>query len=543
MAFHKCENINCQFEDFLNLQIDNDKYFTFFNNEECKCIFHLGEKQSSNKEIFLNILNQYIETNYQKNKNIYFEDVNFYFFEIDTNIEYELLSFKDVQFHCYPIFDALKCKELIINDCSFYKGGSFNEISISNLFFNVGLIERKLEFSIKEDKGYLENIKSFTNHFDGSGEIYFVGMDFKEANFKESRLNNVIFQNCNLEKVEFLNSNLNDTEFRNCIFPRIKDRKNLNEFNNDSSLPLILIFILSIFGILYMIMNNAFSIAIGIPLLLLFTLFVLLLLGDIFSKGTSFFNFYIDTAYHHCTYDEILIFEKIDKKTYNISYELVPKSLKSLSDLYNTLQKNFEEKGEIQKAGDFFYSKRYLEILSFQRNTIDKFILMFHFAVNGFGERFIRPLIWLIIIIAIGVLTLTPNTDFIATKSTPLYLLQDYNMTNNSMDIKKINITTLYTVELNKMQRLFAQVQKNNNSYSIVIPLLKDSSSIKNNNLFENRILFVSSRFISIVTPANKSWYTPKGRWGYTMSSFLSIISWFFIGAFILALRNRVRRK
>ena len=286
MSLYRCKNTNCQFEDFLNLQIDNDKYFTLTDDKDCKCIFHSKEKQCSDKEDFLYILKDYIGSNLQNNNKVSFKDVKFYNFEIDTNTEYEELSFTNVEFHCYPNFDNLKCKSLIIDDCSFYQGGRFKGIFIDEMVFKVKLLERALVFStggyakdglIVEDETYLKNIKSFSNHVDGSGKIFFVGMNFENANFKNAMLEQVVFQNCNLSKVKFLNSDINNTEFRNCIFPKIKDRKSLNEFNTDSTfmftyvLPIALI--LSIFILLDIVKNNFSLFMVAVILLLLSTLF------------------------------------------------------------------------------------------------------------------------------------------------------------------------------------------------------------------------------------------------------------------------------
>jgi len=469
------------------------------------------------------------------NKQISFKDIKCSNFKIDKEIKYDKLSFKNVEFECYADFNTLNCKELIIEDCIFNKVGSFKNVQIDKLIFNRQTIKEKLIFTTSKQESYIKNIKSYDDNINEKGKVFFEDIVFEEADFSNNSLEEVVFRNCDLSKVQFLYSDISDTKFQNCTFPKTAKRKNLNEFIKSGLNGYFIIVTIVLIYFLYKLDDffyypypfNETLLIMGGFLSSFMMIFIILGIGNLLATVINYIFFkMMDIESHYSTYDEELIYNKETDEKVQI------KKLIALTELYNILQKSFQEKGEIQKSGDFFYSKRYIQILSMKDN-FDRYILKFHFAVNGFGEIFLRPLINLIIIIFFGILLLTPNTDFIATKATPLFLLRDYNISNNhTLTIK--NTEYIYITDLNKSQRLFNQIQKDKDHYTIVVPSLKESSI--------NRVIFVLSRFVNIITPANKNWYKPKGHHGYFMSSFLSIISWLFLGAFILALRNRIRR-
>jgi len=238
---------------------------------------------------------------------------------------------------------------------------------------------------------------------------------------------------------------------------------------------------------------------------------------------------------HICTYDEKDIYKKMDELNSNIDDEKraqIKDTLMSLSGLYCSFQRNFEAKGEIQKGGDFFYSRRYIELLSLKstfRNMIDRSFLIFHFAINGFGEKMIRPLVLLAFFTLLLLFTIDPNKDFIATKATPNYLLE------NNSTITGASTTLIYkVVDLNTSDKLFG-IRHKDPTYSVVALKLKDE--------LKNKALFVLSKYVGFVTPANKAWYKSMTPKAHMVSLVIGALSWFLVGAFVLAIRNRIRRK
>jgi hypothetical protein len=129
-----------------------------------------------------------------------------------------------------------------------------------------------------------------------------------------------------------------------------------------------------------------------------------------------------------------------------------------------------------------------------------------------------------------------PNDDFIATKATPYFLL------DNNKTMTKKGIKSLYSVDLNASLRFLGVRHKQ--PYTVVVPKLKakDETTDYHRDI-NNRILFIMSRYVSLITPVNKSWFIPFSEKAQYIATFVSILSWLFIGAFILALRNRIRRK
>ncbi len=542
MSTCKCKHPQCQYETFLNKQIDNKDYFS---DKEHRCIFHSETLQKEKKKKFLEILQCYIDAQYEKSKKVVLKDTVFYVFKIDVAKRYNEVILKDVVFECYPNFDSMQCFSLVLKECSFHEGGRFKRVEIDNLEVRLKKVENALVFEvggyaknglIEASEGYIKKVTKYTNHVSGSGKVFFVGAKFEnEANFTNAMLDDVVFQNCDLHKVFFLNSKVDKTEFRNCIFPKNKIRKSFNELDN-SSLErhgYLILFLVEIISIIIVLILQ-FALFYTIPLLVLtFFTFVVVISEYFFKK--IYFRF--SDKDHICTYDEIILYKKIDENIQR-SKKAFKNTFVSLSELYKNLQINFESRGDFQKGGDFFYSRRYAELISLQNKNkmLERSVLIFHFTVNGFGEKFARPLFSLVILLVISTFIVKPTDDeyikqnFEATPATPLFLLDDFN-SSKPLIIKNVN--TKYSVELDNGKRLFGQRQ--NAKYSLVIPKLKDS--------YENQIIYILSRITSIITPANKNWYKPHGEFGYFISSFLNIVSWFFIGAFLLAIRNRIRRK
>jgi hypothetical protein len=506
--------------------------------------------QKEEKVKFLSILQKYIHTEYEKSKKVLLRDTVFYYFEIDTKVVYDEIILEEVTFECYPNFDYITCHSLQLKECNFHEGGRFKRVKIDSLEVRLKKVENALVFEIggyakegliQNSDGYIHKVTKYTNHVVGKGKVFFVGAKFEEeANFTNTMLDDVVFQNCDLKKVRFLNSKVDTTEFRNCYFPKNKIRKSFNEL--DASIferhGYLILFLIGIISFEILLKIGTVFILYTIPLsLFLFFIFIAIVSEYVFNK----IYYLISNQDHFCTYDEVALYKNMNIINDKNIKSLMKDTFFSLSELYRHLQINFESGGDFQRGGDFFYSRRYAKIISLQGKDkiIERAILIFHFAVNGFGEKIIRPLGWLMAIFTISLFIVKPfplsshgwiNSNFEATPSTPLFLLNDFNQ---SLPLKIKDVQTKFIVQLDKEKRLFGQRQ--NKEYSVVIPSLKDT--------YENRVMYILSRFTSVITPVNKNWYKPHGEFGYMFSSFLTIVSWFFIGAFLLTLRNRIRRK
>jgi len=341
---------------------------------------------------------------------------------------------------------------------------------------------------LEDEDGYINKIEKYTNHVDGKGKVFFVGMKFaKEANFTNAMLEQVVFENCDLKKVRFLNAYVDTTEFKNCEFPQNTLRSNFDELGKTFMERSGIVFatILSAVTIFVIKISMSISNEIGVFYIAISSVLGLFIYLYLYGTSMQYILFKLDKIGlgnndHICTYDEIDIYKKMDELKITKSdekREQIRDTLMSLSNLYLSFQKNFEAKSEIQKGGDFFYSRRYVGLLSLRanlQNMIERSILIFHFSVNGFGERIARPIFTLSFITFILLFFVDPNKDFIATKSTPYYLLENNNTINDK------NTTLVYTVvDLNKSSRLFGD-RHSSTPYAIVVPKLK----VDNNGTF-----------------------------------------------------------
>ena len=557
MASFECKHSEkCHYAHTLNLKENSYLYFDTEDEDrdgsENLCIFHSKTLQERDPNFFRTVIRKYAkQQNAQQNK-VIFKDTTFYHFAIDTSVDYDSIELEKVIFECCPDFDKLKCENLIIDDCSFNAGGRFKRVQIDTLKMSTKKVEQALVFEVgkyakdgllEDENGYINKVDKYTNHVDGKGKVFFVGMNFeKEANFTNTMLEQVVFQNCDLKKVRFLNAHVDNTEFRNCVFPKNSLRSNFDELEKSFADKYKFQILLVVAIVMYYLFKDS---SIGSIHYILMMPIVMYLFGSFMLYIIHWLNKIFSLYYDHiCTYDEIDIYNKMDELKINNNdekREQIKDTLMSLSSLYLSFQRNFESKNEIQKGGNFFYSRRYVGLLSLRanfQNMIERSIIIFHFAVNGFGERIARPIFLLTFITLISLFCVNPNEDFIATKATPYYLLENNNTISNK------NTTLVYTVvDLNKSSRLFG-IRHSDTPYSIVVPKLKaDNNTIFDSDELNNRAFFVLSKYIGFVTPANKTWYKSITLTAQIVTVVIGTFSWFLIGAFVLAVRNRIRRK
>lgn len=587
---NKCSCPNCQFEEFLSNQKKKEIfYFEDKENFDNYCIFHAPLKikeyfRISQKEVFKDIIDEYINFCISKKKEkIDFKNVVFLEYDFkNQNLKNFDIDFTNSIFKKNIRFDNLKCKKLIFTDTLFLDGGAiknrnqdknlqieeleFRPYSLqSDFVIDLGAyVNRKSNLVELDNQGIIERIK-FENHKVGDGKIFFIGLNqyVQKVDFRNMLLDKVYFQNCNLENCYFLNSKIDKTEFRNCYFPQNQNRILTNQitgYNTIISLGISPIMIIPFFTFedIFSSFPNL-SILISLPYILLFLAYL-----NLWVEFLSYFirnsNFHIvrigkikridneiqTLNMHYSIADEKLIYDKLEnflkiknKNEIKIYREKLQVSLDSLASSYSQLKDNFKDK-DFQISGDFFYSQRYTELLSqHKKNIWDYFILNIHHFTNGFGESYIKPLVWFVLIIIFFSLPLCSNKDFISTSSTPLFLVKDFNEKDNSLNIhssfKSILKINEYEKELLKEDTLYGYDERFN--YHI-----KEQKVLE---LKENKKIYLIHSFSNIIypfTPEQKRWFQNISEKAVFLSLLESILLWYFAVAFILALWHRIKR-
>jgi hypothetical protein len=252
-------------------------------------------------------------------------------------------------------------------------------------------------------------------------------------------------------------------------------------------------------------------------------------------------------GFHICTADEYTIFQQFEKLNKNNQDFMEQKKAlqrtgQLLSNLYQQLKKNFESKKEIQQAGEFFFSERYVEILSGKKDMFETAILSFHYAVNGFGERFIRPVFWFVVLMFFVTAATTPNRDYISTDATPQYLLKDFNKSEYESNFHKytyiFDANNTYSVSIMDFGQ---STYLNNRKYDV--NSTQRVAEMKEKHVSSIGFYYASAGVIAFLTPESKKWFRTVTQRGSNIQLFEGILSWFLIGAFVLAVRNRIRRQ
>ncbi len=597
----KCSCINCQFEDFLANQSNKDiLYFEDEENFDNYCIFHAPLKikakfRISQKEVFKNITDEYI--NYcvlQKFNIVNFKDVIFLDYDFrNKNLREFDIDFTNSIFKKNIRFDNLKCKKLILKDTLFLDGGAIKNrdkdknLQIEELEFRPYSLESDFvidlgsyvnrENSLVEldNQGIIKQIK-FENHKVGEGKIFFIGLNqyAEKVDFRNMLLDKVYFQNCNLEKCYFLNSKIDKTEFRNCYFPqnqnRILNNEIVGKYKSRAFLfvaPLMIILVYVFIGDFKERYIEEYSISILACIYLFMSIFYLIvflaslnLWVELFSYIIRKINSKIDISrkpnqylesfnVHFCIADEKKIYEEFDNflkikdsQVSKLNKKKLEISLDSLSSSYSQLKDNFKDK-DFQISGDFFYSQRYSELLSQHRKLfLDILIFNIHHFINGFGERYLKPLIWFVLSIILFAFPLLPNKDFISTSSTPLFLIKDFDQKNNTLNIQSSFLNVLNIPEYKKEilkdgDKLFGYDNRFNyhiNEQKVL--------KLEESKFFKINLIHSFSNMLYPFTPEQKKWFQNISQKAVFLSLLESILLWYFAIAFILALWHRIKR-
>lgn len=595
----KCNHNNCQFEDFLSSK--PHKTSLYFNNEDNSdvfCIFHTPIERKTKftvdeKEIFQKLLDDYMQHCFFQRKKINFENVIFldYGFK-NKNLEGLEIDLTNATFINNVRFDNLKCKKLILRDTKFLDGGAIKNrekdenLKIGELEFRPYSLHSDFVIDIGSyvnDEGLVELDKQgaitelrFENHKVGSGKIFFIGLNerVKKADFRNMLLDNVFFQNSDLRNCYFLNSKIDKTEFRNCYFDQNNNKKFNNEIEGEWSWGMLMIFPTILFAakpLFSMLSSNNIFLFLFLIVCILYIVIALVslniwvefisyylrqLLPNINQKSINAtlhpvksFNVHYSIADEKKIYNELDQLLKVkDKKFFKKQRETIQISLDSLSSSYSQLKDNFREK-DFQISGDFFYSQRYSEMLARHKKPItDWMVFNVHHFTNGFGESYLKPLLWFLLTIILFALPLKPNEDYISTSATPYFLVKNITKSDDNKttilqfnQTNELNSSFFKSLDVNKTQ------QENNDTllgYDGRYNFEKPQQYIL--ALDEEKIgLGLMKSFSNMIypfTPEQKRWFQNISQQAVFLSLLESILLWYFAIAFILALWHRIKR-
>jgi hypothetical protein len=511
------------------------------------------------------------------NGNTIEDAINFADFFQDIDIKFEKIIFEDVTFKEYVRFVDLQCDELEFLFVKFERGGALKNrkgkfgIDIGNLIFKPSQIENAFVIDIgnyansqgfleTENVGRIRNIE-FENHKEGKGQIYFIGINSytENADFKNKVLDNVSFQNCDLSNCYFLNAKVDNTEFRNCIFPEIRNHKSVNKLDSKTNPLMLFFFVISVPFVLIILNNNFYSFSqpifffifvFFVPFYILLGLFALngimhpleYIISSIFKGNKETALNKIENFHHHFgVKDEEIINELLNKFNKNSSLkerEYLQRSYFNLIELYRQLKANFD-KSDFQTAGNFFYAQRYIEMISttYKKSWTESWILNIHYMINGFGERFMRPLMLLIVtVIVFALIPLQINKEYISISGTPFFLLSGYD-NNKSLFPVVIDMkhSEIIQVKNREMKGFYLDKKiENNDTTTFYVPKLKED--------WHTAFYYSLSHFNFPFLSENKQWFQEVSPVAIFLGWIERGLLWSFSGAFILAVFHRIKR-
>ncbi|MDD2830355.1 MAG: hypothetical protein PHW18_12340 [Sulfuricurvum sp.] len=485
---------------------------------------------------------------------------------------YDLIFiFNNAIFNGYPKFDFLRCSKLYFGNTIFKKGALFRHLEAKYVLYEPRLLDADVTFYHRKkadiEAGILRGdtlgkIEEFhyRHALEGNGSTFFIGVSFtKEAHFTDAVLDNVQFSHLDvstLSKCYFANSMLEETKFYNCHFPYHKNAWTIFDKDGWDKQPFF-IFLLSGLLLCVLFLYAPFLAIAGAAVL---NAFVFMPLMSLISK-ISFLN----VNKHMAIADDIKLSNSQQSFNAEDNYHVI-------REIYRQLRVNFEKHGDYQTAGEFYYSQRYTELLTFGSRFYPSFwqwnLLGIHHIVNGFGERWVRAFVWFFSTWIVFAFLLQPNIDFTSSKSTPEYFLNAYhdnidkNLTynlnfdensitsdlNRSMHFMLIAKTTFEDTgsfyickspqiieEKNVTKKVFAFDNRFDYHYTEqYIPMLREDPSIY--------FAYSFTKMISPFVSEEKNWFTTRSKDAHILGIFESILLWFFFGAFVLAVKNKIKR-
>jgi hypothetical protein len=483
-----------------------------------------------------------------------------------------IFIFDNAIFESYPRFNFLRCSELHFKNTIFHKGALFKHLDVEYVLYEPRLLGADATFYHRKKADLAAGIlrgkelgQIATFHYrhalEGSGSTFFIGVKFtKEARFTDAVLDKVQFSHLSeetLSKCFFANSMMEETKFYNCHFPY-----QLNEwtiFDNEGwyKKPFFILIIPALLSLIMWINMNPIFFFVGATIINAFVFMPSMwLLSQI-----SFFNI----NKHIAIGDDINVSQKQKPIDANDNYH-------AIREIYRQLRVNFEKHGDYQIAGEFYYSQRYTELLTFGSKFIHSYwqwnLLSIHHVVNGFGERWVRALSWFFITWVGFAFFTQPNLDFISSKSTPEYFLHAYtdnsdkNLTYN-LAFNEDNLTNEMNLSKHFMLLAKTNYKDEGSTYYCKTPkLIEEKNSTKRIFAFDNRfdyafteqyipmlrddyttrLAYSLTKMISPFMSEEKNWFTPRSKDAHLLGIFESILLWFFFGAFVLAVKNKIKR-
>ncbi len=560
----KCVYDNCQF--------NNLKCIEMYGNEKEKvCSFHYQDKKSwsqNQRNQFEKSVLDYVSQCQEEYKNIEF--VNATFIKINWSEVFQVvpkyisIEFKNCIFLENSRFDNIKCKNLKFLDCRFLDGGSLknknkeNALDIDQLILSIYELQGDFVVDIgkyanqqgviETTTGKIENIE-FTNQQVGDGRVFFIGLNdkLKYGNFRNRILDNVVFQNSTLERCYFLNSKIDETEFRNVFFPKYENINfsRITENSKEKWINLVLIIFLPLVAILIFTTMN-YNDLLDFAISFIFVIFFVVLLSPldwlyteilkywkkIIGHNTTFLNEHLATA------DEEGIIKKLLKENSQQNVE----NIKALKALYEQLALNFL-KSDKQVGGEFIYSTKFFQSLVDFRlfDFINIFPVKAHHLINGYGYRWFRALWWfLLTVFSFGIIfsiSIKPNEDYIATNTTPYFLLRGTLENNKALPF-------VYTEDN------FIVLKKNNsneaNQTFYATEYSKNLLAIKEHKIFalKNNYIVGFAKSISNLYPfvfEGKKWFQNVSPRVVVASFIETLMLWILFVFMVKAVWNRVR--
>ncbi len=372
----------------------------------------------------------------------------------------------------------------------------------------------------------------------------------------------MIFENCDLSKCTFLNSKVDKTEFRNVKFNKQQNISLIRLFSNrlEKNIFICFVFILLLLSpiliksaIGYMFPNNYeifdfVYLSIFVFYLALLFIFLGIYVDSCYTNFLSIIEKKVDkenNSYlnkHISIYDEEFILNELRNR--KSSYNDIIESLRALKELYDQFAINFL-KTDKQLWGEFMYSSKFYKNIIEKENFIDVFPNRFNHLINGYGRRWFRALWWIFFVIFYFGYVFTdfvkPNVDYISTKNTPYFLINNVKFDNKKGVVHYNNKSFIPSLQIdNEFNK--DNFNKSNNLYGY------DNRFNFNNldvqyilNLKDNYLVGLCKSLSNLLYPfnfENKKWFenvTPKA---FILSIIESMILWLLILALMRALWN-----
>jgi uncharacterized protein YjbI with pentapeptide repeats len=76
-----------------------------------------------------------------------------------------------------------------------------------------------------------------------------------------------------------------------------------------------------------------------------------------------------------------------------------------IEHLYRQLKQNYEERKDYERAGDFHYGEKEMRRKNKETHSGLRFLLTVYWLISGYGERWIRPLLWTSVVLVASALS------------------------------------------------------------------------------------------------------------------------------------------